>query len=42
MKDPVEDAIEVLRQLPEDMQEIAARAIIALAAEHDDICPTSR
>jgi hypothetical protein len=33
MNDLVEDAVHVLRQLPENMQEAAAQAILDLAAE---------
>jgi len=36
MNTPIEDAVEVLRELPEDMQEAAVRAIIDLAAGHDN------
>jgi len=36
MTDAVKEAIEVLRRLPESEQEVAARAIIALACGYDD------
>jgi len=32
----IEDAVRVLRELPEDMQVAAARAIIEYGADHDD------
>jgi hypothetical protein len=36
MSDLIEDAVEVLRHLPENVQEAAARAIINYGASHDD------
>ena len=36
MSDLVEDAVDVLRKLPDDMQTAAARAIIEYAAYQDD------
>jgi hypothetical protein len=36
MSDLVEDAVNVLRRLPDDMQVAAARAIIEYAAYQDD------
>jgi len=35
MSNVVDDAVEVLRQLPKHAQEAAARAIIDYAAQHD-------
>jgi hypothetical protein len=36
MSNLVEDAVRVLRQLPEDMQKTAARAIIDYSAAYDE------
>jgi hypothetical protein len=36
MSDLIEDAVAVLRRLPDDMQATAARAIIEYAAYQDD------